>query len=455
MAGTILRYNMLSRGHKVGVAVSGGADSMCLLAVLAELAAAEDWRLTVLHLNHGLRGAESDADAAFVRAAARRAGLDCETSRLPRGRLAGPNLEEKSREARYRFFTQMAKKHRLDCIATAHTLNDQAETVMLRLLRGAGPSGLAGIAPAVRTGYGVAVVRPLIEIERPDIEAWLGERGLAWREDSSNASLEFDRNRVRHQLLPMLGREFNPAVTRLLGRVAELCAVEERFWNRWAGPALAAATTSQGHGVLVLDTERVAQLDQAEQRRLLRAAVEQAKGDLRQFDHAHVEKLAGLCAPGRGTGSARLPGIEATRSFDRLRIAVPAPTPKEFSVTVPRAGRWVAIPGSRGWRIRLQPVPGGASTGYNTDAGSVSVPLGPPWVVRSWKPGDAYRPTGYQRSYKLKELFQAAKVPSWERPGWPIIINVTNGRILWSRRFGWAAEASSALVVDESGSGNE
>ena len=460
VAATILRYNMLPRGRRVGVAVSGGADSICLLALLRDLAAAHDWQLTVLHFDHGLRGAESAADAAFVRETARRAGLAFAGGRARSPRLTPPNLEEKARQARYAFFARMARRHQLQAIATAHSLNDQAETVLLRLVRGAGPSGLAGIAPVaplpLAGAAGVTLVRPLLEIERQEIEAWLGGRGLEWREDSSNGALIFDRNRVRHQLLPLLEREFNPAITRLLGRLAELCAVEERFWNGWAAEALRSRTLLYEPGRLVLDTSAVARLHPAEQRRLLRLAVETVKGDLRQIDHAHLAKLVELCKPGLGAGSARLPGLGATRSFGQLLLATPEAweafsREKVFSVTVRRSGQWVAIPGGPG-RLRIRLAPARASTGYNTNAGSAPSSMGPPWAVRNWEPGDAYRPTGYRRPYKLKDLFQTSRVPSWDRPGWPIIMEEANGRILWSRRFGLAAEASSALIVDESGS---
>src|SRR5215831_19836384 len=186
VACTISRYRMLEAGQRAGVAVSGGADSVCLLHVLRELAPRWNLHLTVLHLNHKLRGRESDEDADFVRCLA--AGLNLPLQiREADLRNSGDNLEQAAREARRAFFAESMAAHKLDRIATGHTPTDQAETVLFRFLRGAGTAGLAGIRPVTVEG----IVRPLLEIERAEIEQFLGERNIAWREDSSNRSLEF------------------------------------------------------------------------------------------------------------------------------------------------------------------------------------------------------------------------------------------------------------------------
>ncbi|HRJ21232.1 MAG TPA: tRNA lysidine(34) synthetase TilS, partial [Bryobacteraceae bacterium] len=214
---------MLPGGARVGVAVSGGADSVCLLDVLASMAAGQGWRLTVLHLNHGWRGAESDADAGFVEDLAGRYSLPCVTGKA--APPAGGNLEQQGREARRRFFAEQRRTLGLDRIATGHTLDDQAETVLFRALRGAGPGGLAGILPVTAEG----IVRPLLGVKREWVLAWNRRRGLAWREDPTNADPRFRRNALR-ALLPELARLVNPAAVEALARLAVIAQDEEIDW---------------------------------------------------------------------------------------------------------------------------------------------------------------------------------------------------------------------------------
>ena len=199
VAATIERYRMFENAKSAGVAVSGGADSVCLLHVLRELAPRWNLRLVVLHVNHGLRGEESRADEQFVRELAESLGLE---SRVRAVNLAdaADNLEQAARRARLEFFRDQLSAGGLDRVATGHTGDDQAETVLFRFLRGSGGAGLAAIRPVTAAG----IVRPLLAVSRQEIEQYLRERGIAWREDSSNASLRFARNRIRHELLPQL-----------------------------------------------------------------------------------------------------------------------------------------------------------------------------------------------------------------------------------------------------------
>src|SRR5579885_1855165 len=197
----VTRHRMFDGGQRVGVAVSGGADSVFLLHALHELAPRWNLRLSVVHIDHCLRGEESRGDAAFVRDLAGELALpfhpgECDVARLCRE--TGDNLEQVARAARRRFFLGFLEDGRLDRVALGHTRSDQAETVLFRFLRGAGTAGLAGIRPVTPEG----LVRPLLDVERSEVEGWLRERGIPWREDSSNADLAFARNRIRRQLLP-------------------------------------------------------------------------------------------------------------------------------------------------------------------------------------------------------------------------------------------------------------
>ena len=232
------------RAHEqAGVAVSGGADSVCLLEVLRELAPRWDLRLAVLHLDHGLRGEESRQDAEFVRELARARELPfiLERAELPAG-----NLEEAAREARLRFFRERIAAGAVDSVAVGHTRSDQAETVLFRFLRGAGTAGLAGIHPV--TGDGI--VRPLLDVTRAETEAFLRARGIAWREDSTNASARFARNRIRHGLLPQLTRDWNPALEATLAKTADWALAEEAYWKDEIANLALACLRDDGAGVL-------------------------------------------------------------------------------------------------------------------------------------------------------------------------------------------------------------
>src|SRR5476651_686134 len=217
---------MFHPGQPIGVAVSGGADSVCLLHALLELAPKWNLHLSVLHLNHQLRGDESRQDAEFVRDLAARLGLPF-LIREADVAASSDNLEQAARLARLAFFHEVLAAGAVSRVALGHTRSDQAETVLFRFLRGSGTAGLAGIRPVTSQG----IVRPLIEIERSQVTQFLRERGIPWREDSSNASLQFARNRIRRQLLPQLASAWNPAIVQTLAHTADWALAEEAWWE--------------------------------------------------------------------------------------------------------------------------------------------------------------------------------------------------------------------------------
>jgi len=243
---TIERYAMLQSGQRVGVAVSGGADSVCLLYALRELAPRWKLSLHVLHLDHGLRGAESRNDAEFVRRLAAHLALPVTIRAVDLSSHAG-NLEQAGRQTRVAFFRELIQSGEVDRVALGHTRNDQAETVLFRFLRGAGTAGLAGIRPVTSDG----IIRPLLETDRSEVEAFLRTCGVAWREDSTNGSLDFARNRIRHHLLPQLAEEWNPAITEALSRTADWALEEEAYWQTEID-ALAARTLVEREGAVLV-----------------------------------------------------------------------------------------------------------------------------------------------------------------------------------------------------------
>ncbi len=440
-AATMRRYGMLPDGASVGVAVSGGADSVCLLHVLAGLAPAWGLRLTVLHLNHRLRGRESDGDEQFVADFARRMRLPFVVSRTDFS-SAGGNLEQEARRARISFFRRLLGQGLIDRVAAGHTRSDQAETVLFRLLRGAGTAGLAGIRPV--TGWGL--VRPLVEIERAEVEAWLRRRNIRWREDSTNASPRFDRNRIRRNLLPQLEREWNPAITDTLASMASWAQAEEVYWEEQLD-RICPDLFVEKDGAILLSAGALARLPEAVLRRVLRRAIGSVRGGLRGVDFRHVQRIAELALARVGTGRVQLPGLTVERSFGWLRLAARQPPPEPWICTI-------SPPATvRGITLELVEKPETSESSpyvYNRETGCLDWSrLAGTLQLRTWRPGDRYRPVGSAGEEKLKTLFQKARIPVWDRRSWPVLVG--GDVIVWVRRFGiasdFAANSDSSVVL--------
>ena len=459
IANTIERHAMFHAGQSTGVAVSGGADSVCLLHALVDLAPRWNLRLHVLHLDHGLRGEESRRDAEFVRELAARLSIPTTIRAVDLTASAG-NLEQAGRHARLRFFREMISAGAVERVALGHTRNDQAETVLFRFLRGAGTAGLAGIRPVTDDG----MVRPLLEIDRSEVEDFLRARGIAWRDDSTNASPEFARNRLRHRLLPQLAREWNPAITETLSRTADWALAEEAYWEAEIG-RLARQALVERDGAVLIRAAALAALPVATGRRLVRRAIQRAKGDLRGIDFGPIAKVLELAATREGDGRLQLTGLDIRRSFEWLRFSRPSPKPLDYQGTAPVPGV-LRVPAA-GVEISLELIErtepsGGAHSVYNESETSCLdwCSLSGPLQFRNWRPGDQYQPWGAAGVEKIKTLFQEARIPIWERRNWPILLDGPS--IVWARRFGPAAAFAARpgsrvlLVVREhyeSGSG--
>jgi tRNA(Ile)-lysidine synthase len=451
---------MFERGQRVGVAVSGGADSVCLLHVLRELAPRWNVHLSVLHLNHRLRGAESDGDAVFVARLAAEFGLGC-VVRETELAAEGDNLEQLARDARLRLFAGAIADGSVDRVAVGHTRSDQAETVLFRLLRGAGTAGLAGIRPVTTTG----IVRPLLEVERAEVERYLRERGIAWREDSSNRSPQFARNRVRHGLLPQFAREWNPSISKTLAQMAEWAQAEEQYWEGEID-RLAVEHLVVRHGFVYASSDSLKDLPLAARRRLVRRAMELVKGSLRTIDFGHVEAVLRLASSSEGHGRLQAPDLDVIRSFDWLRFGpvigdglaarnyrIPVRVPGIFPVP------WEDFAISIQLVEKLE-ISEPCESVYNKemvglDWGRLSGSL----ELRNWRPGDQYQPLGNTGAEKIKTLFQEFRVPLWERRHWPVLLD--GETIVWARRFGPATRfaagggASRILQVREIGIAQE
>lgn len=403
----IEEHDLFSPGDTVVVAVSGGADSVALLDVLAGFGSL-GLRLIVVHLNHCLRGAESDADEAFVRELAGKYGVTFVTQAVDVQELSRReklSLEEAGRVARYRFFSEIAASCKARAVVLAHHADDQAETVLMRLLRGAGGSGLC--AMAAKSGL---YVRPLLSVTRSEIEAYLHERGLLFRTDSSNADVNFLRNRVRHELIPFL-KSYNPAITDRLVTTAAALSEDEEILDK--------VTTEAFNRFGVVGADRVtfavagiaAEL-RGMRLRLYRRAVLQVKGDLAQISARHLYDIDSLLLSASPNSRLVLPeGFTVKRCYGELTFQKhgdASPIPYEFFIEGPGS---YPIPGGGLLTVEVaaapeswEEVPSGIA--YFDGAG---VPF--PWLVRTFSDGDVFSPLGMARSKKVKKLFIDRKIP--------------------------------------------
>ena len=429
---------MFPASARVGVAVSGGADSVFLLEALRELAPRWNLHLSVVHIDHGIRGAASHADAAFVQdlAAHHRLPFHVHQADVP---AIDDNLEQAARNIRQTYFAQLLTSGTVQRIATGHTRSDQAETVLYRLLRGSGLLGLSGILPVTREG----IVRPLLELDRSEIECWLRKRNIPWREDETNQNRAYARNRLRHDILPLLCENFNPNLDETLAHLAGLAQDEESYWNAELDRL---APQPPAKGPQILSAPEVAALPPAFARRIIRRAIELAKGDLRQIGFAHIERILEMTRARGGHDRVHLPGLDVLRSFDWIRLAPPASKPNGFVFSISLEPHNILELFTPSARITLQVLEKTESSPFcdkvvdELDWERFLSPDGalPGLEVRNWRPGDQYQRVGHSHPQKLKNLFQKAQVPLWERWDWPIV--TYNGSIVWTKRFGAAAD---------------
>jgi tRNA(Ile)-lysidine synthase len=310
-------------GRPLLVAVSAGVDSTALAHALAELAPELGLALSIGHINHGLRGAEAEADEAAVRRLGRALGIPVATARveperLRRGRSSRerPTLQEAARELRYAALRRLADAAGHALVATAHNADDQAETVLLRLLRGTGPDGLAGIPERSDDGR---IVRPFLHVPRCEIEAFARKRRIEWREDASNRELRYARNRLRARWLPGLAREFNPRLLRAIGDLAEAQRRDSEWIATWVERETQRRIEADG-GWLRLDTREWGALPEALARRVARAALTRC-GVGRHVSRVHLERMLGFLGSARAGSHIELPGgIQLVRERAGFRL---------------------------------------------------------------------------------------------------------------------------------------
>jgi tRNA(Ile)-lysidine synthase len=412
------------------VAVSGGTDSVALLVAMADSRAETGIVLSAIHVHHGLRGAEADGDAEFVAQIAKRLDVPLCTKHGDVAALAaerGQGIEEAARALRYQSFQELLAEHKVDAVATAHTLDDQAETVLMKMLRGAWTEGLGGIAPVVAMKGG-CIQRPLLEVARAEVVAYLEGRGQPWREDSTNQELTFTRNRVRYTLLPQL-REFQARIAEQLSRMAAVARDEEAWWARELArvmPGLVlpgkpvrgggrANSTRPGEAGVAMELERLRTLHPALQRRVLRAAAEQL-GSALSFDQTEAVRAltdVGERLAGKGGRVELGAGLTAERTARELRLS-------RSSERTPSRLPELAVP-----------VPGvleAAEYGYRvTTVGRL--PRGTTLVLRTPQPGDQVRLPHSRGVKTVKEVLERRGLSAAQRKVCPVL--ATGSSILW------------------------
>jgi tRNA(Ile)-lysidine synthase len=471
----------LEPGERVGAAVSGGADSAALLLLLLELRDKLGIVLSVVHFNHKLRGKASDADELFVKKLAAKHGLEFHTASLhvaKKAKKERANLEDTARRARYDYFRSLAESGVCTRVAVAHTADDQAETVLAHLLRGTGITGLGGIHP-----FAGPVVRPLLNIRRSELRAYLRARKQTWREDLTNRDTRRMRARIRKKLLPLMAKQFQPEIVGHLVTLANLARDDEAFWHAITEERVRAlAQKSDGQVQIAVkdlfkpwkeknpNTENAETTENLEEtralsKRMVRRIVKEVKPRAGQLGARHVEAVLELARSGQnGCALSLSGGVEVRRERDTLVFCGIAPAGEEAGRDAackyeykidPANGTLLARVPELGCAFRFRVIDWPPKRGETKGMGTVldRQRLRAPLVLRNWRPGDRLRPVGHRNAHKLKRLLNEKHINRWERDGWPVL--TSGGVLVWARGFHVAAEFAadertrSGMVIAE------
>ena len=468
----IHREKFLRAGDRVGVAVSGGADSVALLLLLLGLREKLGIVLSVVHFNHKLRGKASDADEKFVAKMAAKYGLDFHAGFgdvAKKAKKERANLEDAARRARYHYFDSLVKSGKLTRIAVAHTADDQAETVLAHLIRGTGLAGLGGIHPVA--GY---VFRPLLHFRRRELRAWLKARKQNWREDLTNRDIRRTRARIRAKLLPFLEKQFQPAIVEHLATLADLAREDEAYLESCARIRVLALAKENRQGIVIStinlvgpkekpladatengEFAKIGKFTQAVQKRVVRQIVERVKANRGQLGAQHVESVLEFASSAQPGSTLLLPGgVEVRKQRDELLFrkldsfkssgALNISPVYEHKIDFHRGCFEVQVP-ELSCVFRFTVIDWPLKRGETSRHGAVldRDRLHFPVVLRNWRPGDRLRPLGHKGAHKLKDLLNKKHISRWEKSGWPVL--TCGDAVVWARGLPVAAE----LAADE------
>lgn len=461
----VQKNELLRPGDRIGVAVSGGADSLALLLLLLELRKKLGIVLSVVHFNHKLRGTASDADERFVARLAVKHKLEFHcgsTDVAGRAKRERANLEDTARRARYEYFRQLAEQDHMDRVAVAHTADDQAETVLAHILRGTGLAGLGGIHADP-----YPLVRPLLKVRRAELRKYLKSRHQSWREDQTNKDTSRMRARLRQKLLPILEKQFNPEAVTHLGNLAELARRDDAFLSALARTRCEAlgqketlhwrinvANLQRPLSGTLFNTEKTefegTPLRHAISSRMVRWFADRVKIGKGELSTEHVEMVMDLALSKLSGKELVLPGgVEVRKDRDalffRAALKTEASAPRssnhsfEYGIDLSRGAQDLRVPelGSL-FRLRVIDWPSKGEENNRQEMVLDLERLRTPLVLRNWRPGDRLRPSGHQNAHKLKRLLNEKHISRWEREGWPVL---ASGEVLvWARGFPVAAD---------------
>ena len=424
---TIEKYNLLEKGERVVVALSGGPDSTALLAVLASIARELDLSLVAAHFNHGLRGAESDEDERFCRDLSDKMGLVFCAGKMDQNNKKGVSPEDFFRRQRYGFLNKVAADSQARKIALGHNLQDQAETVLLNLLRGSGLEGLKGILPK-RDGN---IIRPLIEISRREIISFLDKSGISYRQDSSNKNRMYLRNQIRTELIPYLQEKYNPKIEENLAQMAEILRTEDEFIRQKADEALQSTFIQRQQNRILLNIAYINKLPEAIRLRIFKTVLEGFSPAKNGFSFIHIKSLDNLSQKRESGKRIVLPlGIEARREYDHLILESKKDRSIQAQYEYP-----MNIPGSvfvkeRNVTVRVElaakeNIDWESSNKVYLDLDKIQQPV----AIRNRRDGDRFQPLGGQGRQKVKKFFIDHKIPCRERD--EIMLLVDRLSVIW------------------------
>jgi tRNA(Ile)-lysidine synthase len=445
----IEKHHLLPKGGALVVGVSGGPDSVCLLHVLATLSEQLKAQLHVAHLNHSLRGTESDADAEYVSQLASSLGVPATVDKQDVAAYRSEHhlsLEEAARELRYGFFAKIARSMGTDRVAVGHTADDSVETILMNLIRGTGAQGLQGLRPlSLRnssSGSPLTVVRPLLAMGRSEVETYCQKHQLAPRTDSSNLSSRFLRNRIRHELVPWL-QSCNPNISQGLLNTADIIAEEQNFLREQL-TGIWDNVVTEHEGQLVLHTKAISALQPAIQRCLLREVFVRTFGDAKDIESKHIEKAREALLLPSGKSVSLPKGLTFYVEYNRILVGLNTSFEADLPSLEPE--RRLRVPGHTllpGWHVEANieerhklPWTEAPCHGPSVCSDTAYLDLevaGGDIVVRGRRPGDRFQPLGMGCTKRLQDFMVDAHIPRVLRDRVPLICS--RHQILWV--MGW------------------
>ena len=428
--------DLLSPGDRIVVAVSGGPDSVALLSCLVALSSRWNWDLNIGHVNHGLRGTESEEDAEFVEKLGNSFGIpvSIREARLKKqdAKFAKQSLQAYAREVRYQALETILQERNATKMALGHTADDQAETVLMWMLRGSGTGGLSGIPPK----RGERIVRPLLDIRRRDILAYLEQRQLTYRMDSSNRQPVYLRNRLRQELMPHL-KEYSPGLVNVLSRQAEIIRDDHAYLEIMAAEAFHQICVTEDERRLQLDRTGLLALPIAIRRRVVRYGLQQLKGNTHGLRFDVVQRLLGCLEHGQSGWTMNINNVDVILEYDRLVFSKRLSTLPDDLNPPPFREVGLDIPGEVVWPLTGQRMVVSMNHAAEMTRQSHKLEMHldadtftPKLLLRSWMPGDVFCPRGFGgKQKKLQDFFSDMKLPRSQRAKVPLLVAPEG--ILW------------------------